>query len=108
MEININKYPTIWFTGLSVSGKTTLSTRLYKDLKSLGVNNVVLLDGEFMRDEMKNYMFDEKSREEIGLQKAKISHDLNRNGNIVLVSGIAHKSQWRKDIRQLMDNYYEV
>ena len=56
MEININKYPTIWFTGLSVSGKTTLSTRLYKDLKSLGVNNVVLLDGEFMRDEMKNYM----------------------------------------------------
>jgi adenylylsulfate kinase len=108
MEINTNKHTTIWFTGISASGKTTLSTQLYKDLKSCGVNNVVLLDGELIRDEMKNYMFDEKSREEIGLQKAKISHDLNRKGSIVLVSGIAHKSQWRKDVRQLIDNYYEV
>ena len=37
---------TIWFTGLSASGKTTLSTQLFKDLKGLGVDNVILLDGE--------------------------------------------------------------
>ena len=103
-----NTFPTIWFTGLSASGKTTLSTKLYEELKSLGVDNVVLLDGESIRDKMKNYEFDTKSREEIGMQKAKIAADFNDDGNIVLVSGISHKRQRRNDVRQIINNYYEV
>jgi adenylylsulfate kinase-like enzyme len=101
-------FPTIWFTGLSASGKTTLSTQLLKDLRGLGLDNVVLLDGETIRDQMKNHTFDAKSREEIGFQKIKLSSDLNEKGNIVLISGISHKSQRRKDARRLIDNYYEV
>ena len=101
-------FPTIWFTGLSASGKTTLSTQLYKDLNNIGLDNVVLLDGESIRDEMMNHDFDLKSREEIGILKAKIASDLNNRGKIVLISGIAHKRKWRSDIRQMIDRYYEV
>jgi adenylylsulfate kinase-like enzyme len=110
VEITMNHMNaiTIWFTGLSASGKTTLSTQLFKDLKGLGVDNVILLDGETMRDQKKNHIFDAKSREEIGFQKIKIASDLNKKGNIVLISGISHKSQRRKDARRLIDNYYEV
>ena len=52
-----NQAPTIWFTGLSASGKTTLSERLYNDLQKLGVTNVELLDGESVRDMLKNHSF---------------------------------------------------
>ena len=99
---------TIWFTGLSASGKSTLSERLYNDLQKLGIKNVELLDGEMVRDMFKNYNFDDSSREQVGIQKAKIALELNQQGKIVLVSGIAHKRKWRHDIRKMMDRYFEV
>ncbi len=37
---------TIWITGLSASGKSTLGEKLFNDLKTIGVNNIKLLDGE--------------------------------------------------------------
>jgi adenylylsulfate kinase len=106
--MNDNQVPTIWFTGLSASGKSTLSERLYNDLQKLGVTNVELLDGESVRDMLKNDSFDKSSREKIGIQKARIALELNKQGKIVLVSGIAHKKRWRKDIRKMIDNYFEV
>jgi adenylylsulfate kinase-like enzyme len=99
---------TIWFTGLSASGKTTLSKRLFDDLQELSVNNIVLLDGEAIRDQLNNHSFDLNNREQIGVQKAKIALDLNKKGKIVLISGIAHKKKWRNDIRDMFDNYIEV
>jgi adenylylsulfate kinase-like enzyme len=99
---------TIWFTGLSASGKSTLSEGLYNDLQELGVTNVELLDGESVRDMLKNNSFDKSNREKIGIQKARIALELNKQGKIVLVSGIAHKKRWRKDIRKMIDNYFEV
>ena len=103
-----NQAPTIWFTGLSASGKTTLSERLYNDLQKLGVTNLELLDGESVRDMLKNHSFNKSSREKIGIQKARIAIELNKQGKIVLVSGIAHKKIWRQDIRKMIDNYFEV
>lgn len=108
-DFDISMHPvTIWFTGLSASGKTTLSTKLYKDLKALGVENIVLLDGESIRDEMKNYDFDNSSRGKISYQKAIIAQKFNKEGNIVLVSGITHKAKSRLHNRNNIDNYYEV
>jgi len=103
-----NPPPTIWFTGLSASGKTTLSTQLYKDLKHLGIENVVLLDGDALRDRLKNHNFDTKNRGKIGFQKAKIALELNDSGKIVLISGIAHKRRIRNDIRKMFVNYFEI
>ena len=42
---------TIWITGVSASGKSTLGGKLLNDLKAIGVNNVKLLDGEDIREE---------------------------------------------------------
>ena len=110
MSINIDKTKpfTVWFTGLSASGKTTQSEMLYDSLKKLGFTNVILLDGESIRDKFKMYKFDSNSREQIGIQKAEIALDLNKEGKIVLISGIAHKKKWRNDIRNMIDNYFEI
>jgi len=99
---------TIWFTGLSASGKSTLSQRLYDDLIKMGIKNVVLLDGEAIRDRINNNDFDNSSREKIGTLKAEIAIEENKKGNIVLISGIASKRKWRKDIRDMVDRYFEV
>ena len=37
---------TVWFTGLSGAGKTTISNRLHHRLKKRGVTNVEVLDGD--------------------------------------------------------------
>jgi len=100
--------PTIWFTGLSASGKSTLSESVYSKLISMGVKKIKLLDGEAIRDQIANQSFDEKNREEIGQIKARIAKNFNNEGYIVLISGIAHKSKWRSDIRKALDNYYEI
>lgn len=102
------KISTIWFTGLSASGKTTLSQNLFNSLIDLSINNVVLLDGEVIRDQLQNYEFDSQSREQVGIQKAQIALEHNQKGKIVLISGIAHKKKWRREIRDKFDNYFEI
>ena len=49
-----NKEPvTIWITGISAAGKTTLGTRLYEDLLADGIDNLTFLDGEEVRKSLK-------------------------------------------------------
>ncbi|MBL1140615.1 MAG: adenylyl-sulfate kinase [Proteobacteria bacterium] len=99
---------TIWFTGLSACGKSTLSQKLYDDLTSMGMENVILLDGEAVRERIKNNSFDNNNREKIGVIKAEIALKENQKGNIVLISGIASKRKWRQDIRSMIDRYFEI
>lgn len=102
------KISTIWLTGLSASGKSTLTTRLLDDLNRLGIKNVTLLDGEAVREKFSNNDFDSKSREEIGRKKIELAIEENLNGNIALISGIAHKRAWREEAREKIENYFEV
>ena len=86
--MNDFKATTIWFTGLSASGKSTLSQNLFNDLIKLGIKNIELLDGESIRDMLKNNSFDRSSRERIAIQKARIALELNKKGKVVLVSAL--------------------
>jgi len=99
---------TIWITGLSASGKTTLGLLLKKKLLDYGLNNVVFLDGDILRDKLKIYEYDENNRKIVGNLKAKIAKEENKKGNIVIVTGIASKKIWREEYRKIIDNYYEV
>ena len=47
-----NKIATIWISGVTASGKTTLGKILYQELKKGGINNIKFLDGvscEYLR-----------------------------------------------------------
>ncbi len=99
---------TIWFTGLSVSGKSTLSQSLHDELIKQGIDNVVLLDGETIRDQLKNYNYDTKDRNAIGIQKSKIALKYISKGKHVIITGIAHHKKTRDEIRNMFPYYYEV
>lgn len=40
---------TLWFTGLSGAGETTLSYRVHEILRDRGLTNVEILDGDVVR-----------------------------------------------------------
>jgi len=98
----------IWFTGLSASGKSTLSEALYKDLIEKNINNLMLLDGEFVRDKLKYYDYATNNRNEIGVQKAKLALDYIYKGNHTIITGIAHHKETRKIIRNMFPYFYEI
>ena len=58
----------IYFTGLSSSGKTTLSKLLKKKFKSLGINSKYI-DGDSFRKKFKLNKYDSKSREKVVVKK---------------------------------------
>lgn len=103
-----NYIATIWLTGLSASGKTTLAECLKTDLNKTGINNVELLDGEDVRNRLKNFNYDIKARESMGLCKAEMALKYNKNGKIVIVTGITHKKDIRYKIRGMITDYFEV
>ncbi|MCA9450984.1 MAG: adenylyl-sulfate kinase, partial [Candidatus Omnitrophica bacterium] len=43
---------TVWFTGLSGSGKSTISAELDRQLRERGVPNVEIMDGDEVREHL--------------------------------------------------------
>lgn len=55
---------TVWFTGLSSAGKSTLSSSVARTLVELGITNVEVLDGDEMRTHLcKDLGFSPKDRD---------------------------------------------
>ncbi len=100
---------TIWMTGLSGSGKSTIANALEKRLFSLG-KHTMILDGDNIRMGLnKNLGFGEKDRIENIRRIAEVSKLMNDAGLIVLTAFI---SPYRKDRRKakeiIGDNFIEV
>ena len=100
---------TIWMTGLSGSGKSTIANALEKKLFSMG-KHTMILDGDNVRMGLnKNLGFGEKDRIENIRRIAEVSKLMNDAGLIVLTAFI---SPYRKDRRRakeiIGDNFIEV
>ena len=107
--INNFKIGTIWISGLTASGKTTLGKLLFQDLKKYGINNIKFLDGDELRSLMtKKYGRDLKDRYKILKEYIKITIKENKKGNIVIISTISHKTDMRMLARREINNFMEV
>lgn len=98
----------LFFTGLSASGKSTLCSLLKDKLKKLEITNVTNLDGDIFRKKIKNFNYQNKSRNKIGDIKIKLGKKYKSEGNLVLISGIAHNKLWRKKIKKNTKDYFEI
>ncbi len=100
---------TIWITGLSASGKSTLGGKLFNDLKAIGVNNVKLLDGETIREELGDtFGYGTNERNAMLEKTIQMVRECNDNGNIAIVSTISHKRAIRQRARDAITNFMEV
>jgi adenylylsulfate kinase len=99
---------TIWFTGLSSAGKTTLSQAVGKELLARGLK-VEWLDGDVIREYLcKDLGFSKEDRDENIRRIGFVAELLTRNGVIVLVSAISPYRSARDEMRQRIGRFVEV
>lgn len=99
---------TIWFTGLSGAGKTTICGAVAQALRSQGYQ-LEVLDGDVVRTNLtKGLGFSKADRDENIRRIGFVSHLLTRNGVIVLVSAISPYREMREEVRQRIGNFVEV
>jgi adenylylsulfate kinase len=99
---------TIWFTGLSGAGKTTITKALAEKLKADGYA-LEILDGDIVRENLtKGLGFSKADRDENIRRIGFVSHLLTRNGVIVLVSAISPYREIREQVRKKIGDFVEV
>ncbi len=100
---------TLWFTGLSGSGKSALANALEKRLLALG-KHTMLLDGDNVRMGLcRNLGFTHQDRIENIRRVAEVSKLMNDAGLIVLTAFISPYAQDRENARAIIgDGFVEI
>ena len=99
---------TVWLTGLSSAGKSTLTSAIHERLWARGYR-VEIIDG----DEVRRYLsrglgFSKEDRDENIRRIGFLAELLTRNGVIALVSAISPYRSIREEIRQRIPRFMEV
>ncbi|MEG4348912.1 adenylyl-sulfate kinase [Microcoleus sp. LAD1_D5] len=98
----------LWFTGLSGSGKTTISKALEPELKARGCK-VEILDGDVVRTNLsKGLGFSQEDRDTNIRRIGFVAHLLSRNGVAVMTAAISPYRAIRDEIRAMEPNFVEV
>ena len=99
----------IWITGITASGKTTLSKMLEKKLIENGYKEIILLDGDTLRNKGQ---FKEGHSLEIRLINFELLMDLIntelKKNKIVIVSTVSHLKHMRIEARKRLNDYIEI
>ena len=91
---------TIWFTGLSGSGKTTISQMAFKGIREEYRRNVEILDGDVVRTNLsKGLTFSKEDRDTNILRIAFVASLLTRNGIATITAAISPYRDIRKSFK---------
>lgn len=99
---------TIWFTGLSGSGKSTIGRAVGEVLRARG-HKVELLDSGRIRQQLNRTLG--FTREEVETNLLRLGYEcqlLNRNGVTVIVMAVSPYRDVRERIRAELDNFIEI
>jgi adenylylsulfate kinase len=99
---------TLWFTGLSGAGKTTISEIVEHELRERG-RPVEVLDGDIVRTNLsKGLSFSREDRNINVLRIGFVANLLTRNGVAVIVSAISPYKEARDQVRRRIIDFVEV
>ena len=99
----------LWFTGLSGSGKSTITTHLVKELRKRG-SKLEVLDGDVVRENLsKGLGFSKEDRDTNIRRIAFVANLLSRNEVPVITAAISPYRDIRDEARQMMgDRFVEA
>ena len=99
---------TLWFTGLSGAGKSTISTIIEKRLRDAGAK-VEVLDGDVVRENLsKGLGFSKEDRDTNIRRIGFVCELLSRNGVIAIVAAISPYRSVREELRARIQNFIEI
>src|SRR5689334_20523511 len=99
---------TLWFTGLSGAGKSTISERVYAKLREAGAK-VELLDGDVVRTHLsKGLGFSKEDRDTNIRRIGFVCELLSRNGVIAIAAAISPYRSVRDEIRSRVRKFVEI
>jgi adenylyl-sulfate kinase len=97
---------TLWLTGLSGAGKTTLSRRLAEALRARGLA-VEVLDGDIVRENLSKGLGFTKEDRDTNIRRIGFVADLlSRNGVFVIVAAISPYRQARNEVRAIHEGRF--
>ena len=104
----MHKGCTVWFTGLSGAGKSTVSALLQQRLGAAGAK-VELLDGDIVRTHLsKGLGYSREDRDENIRRIGFVCELLSRNGVIAIAAAISPYRAVREELRTRIPDFVEV
>ena len=95
---------TVFFTGLSGSGKSTVANVLLVKLLELGGRPVTLLDGDLVRKHLSSELGFSKEHRDINIRRIGfVAAEITKNGGIAVCAPIAPYAATRRDVRAMVE-----
>ncbi|MGC1256072.1 MAG: bifunctional sulfate adenylyltransferase/adenylylsulfate kinase [Candidatus Acidiferrales bacterium] len=95
---------TVFFTGLSGSGKSTIANVLLVKLLEMGGRPVTLLDGDIVRKNLSSELGFSKEHRDLNIRRIGfVAREITQNGGIAVCAPIAPYDSIRKELRQSID-----
>ena len=99
---------TLWFTGMSGAGKSTIANAITPRLKALG-KRVEILDGDEVRTNLsKGLGFSREDRDTNIRRIGYVAHLLTRNGAVAITAAISPYRAIRNEVRGRIGDFVEV
>ena len=97
---------TIFFTGLSGSGKSTIAHILLTKFLEMGGRPVTILDGDLVRKHLSSELGFSKEHRDINIRRiGYVASEITKNGGIAICAPIAPYDSVRKQVRQMIEPY---
>ncbi len=97
---------TVFFTGLSGAGKSTIANILVAKLMEIGTRPVTLLDGDIVRKHLSQELGFSKKDRDINVRRIGfVASEITKNRGIAVCAPIAPYRATRREVRELISQY---
>jgi len=97
---------TVFFTGLSGSGKSTIANALMVKLMEMGGRPVTLLDGDIVRKNLSSELGFSKEHRDLNIRRiGYVASEITKNGGIAICAPIAPYATTRRAVREEIEGF---
>ncbi|MBB3993276.1 sulfate adenylyltransferase [Sulfitobacter undariae] len=97
---------TVFFTGFSGSGKSTIANALMVKLMEQGGRPVTLLDGDIVRKNLSSELGFSKEHRDLNIRRiGYVASEITKNGGIAICAPIAPYATTRRAVREDVENF---
>lgn len=97
---------TIFLTGLSGAGKSTIAKVLHARFMEIGTRPVTLLDGDIVRRNLSSELSFSKEHRDINVRRIGfVASEITKNRGVAICAPIAPYAKTRAEIREIIESY---